>query len=159
MPHELQPNLLTCRPTSVTVKPDDIAVRLEVTTSPNTFVFRFDRRGAVELNYSVVYQGEAVNPREIGIVFTVPRTLERLSWRRKALWNFYPEGHPGRASGEALPFRNPSMWPAWKPGQAPPWPWELDSTDRGTADFRGTKYQIYRAALLDRIIKEWSFDA
>jgi hypothetical protein len=40
-------------------------------------------------------------------------------------------------------------WPKAVFGNAPPWPWELDSTAGGTNDFRSTKFNIYWASLTD----------
>jgi hypothetical protein len=152
VPTELQPELVGWSPSSTEVQDEGAVVRLEMKgESPEVsggFTLRFDDRGAITIQYHFEYKGPEITPREIGLLFTVPRACDRLQWKRKALWSFYPEGHIGRPEGEARPFRDPVHWPTLKVGQPPVWPWELDSTGRGTRDFRSTKYNIYRAALL-----------
>ena len=54
--------------------------------------------------FEVAYRLEmlkAVNPRQWGVVFTLPRTFDTLTWARDAQWSWYPDDHIGRPTGTA----------------------------------------------------------
>jgi hypothetical protein len=93
---------------------------------------------------------EAVDPRQIGMVFSVPRALDTLSWSRRGLWTVYPEDHIGRAQGRATAFPGPPPSGPAGPRTPPSWPWADDTNALGSRDFRSTKSNIYWAALTDR---------
>lgn len=96
-----------------------------------------------EYNFSAK---EAVDPRQIGLVFSVPRTNENLKWYRKGFWSSYPLWHIGRINGEALPFPS-NVFYINKLGVEPSGEWRFDANSLGTNDFRSTKDNIYWAAL------------
>jgi len=113
------------------------------------YTIRLDNSGGMVLDYRFEYDGSDMDVREIGILFDIAANRDVLSWKRRSQWSLYPAGHIGRPEGRAPAFRNPREWPPAVFGQAPPWPWELDSTDGGTNDFRSTKYNILWASLTD----------
>lgn len=89
-----------------------------------------------------------VNPRQWGVVFDAPRSYSRVFWRRKGMWNVYPEDHISRTAGSAelfysgLPARmNPRVEPAWA--------WSKDFNELGSNDFRATRRNIWYAGLTD----------
>jgi len=87
-----------------------------------------------------------VDPRQIGVVFDLPKACDTLAWQRKAQWTVYPPDHIGRPSGQARAFRQ-ARWPTIGPRQPPPWPWALDSNRLGTNDFRATRHNVFWASL------------
>jgi hypothetical protein len=71
---------------------------------------------------------------------------DQLHWRRWSEWGAFPEESISRTTGMAKARRDPKWGPAiWN--QAPAWPWALDETELGAADFRAVKFNIYRATL------------
>jgi hypothetical protein len=76
----------------------------------------------------------------------VQEACDELKWRRWSEWGVFPEESISRAEGTARARRNPKLGAArWN--ARPSWPWSLDETELGTADFRSIKYNIYEAAL------------
>lgn len=115
------------------------------------------KEAEIVLNYCFVKGGilvteynftakEAVDPRQIGLVFSVPGSNENLKWYRKGFWSSYPDWHIGRINGEALPFP-PNAFYINKLGGEPLGEWRFDANSLGTNDFRSTKDNIYWAAL------------
>ena len=90
----------------------------------------------------------ALNPRQTGMTFTLPRTCDTLTWRRRGQWSWYPEDHIGRLTGTASAFSGHTCGLAG-PRTAPTWPWSQDENAYGTNDFRSTKFNIFEAALTD----------
>jgi hypothetical protein len=105
----------------------------------------FLKDGGVMIRYSFT-AAEDVNPRQVGLVFSVPGSNNNLSWYRNGFWSSYPEWHIGRISGQATPFP-PDVFYLNRLGVRPEVEWRLDANSLGTNDFRSTKENIYRAAL------------
>ena len=57
-----------------------------------------------------------------------------------------PAGDISRTEGTARAHRD-TKWGKAVWNQRPAWPWSLDETELGTADFRSIKYNIYEATL------------
>jgi hypothetical protein len=90
---------------------------------------------ASRFTYRVDWTGPKAQVQELGWIFTMPKTHDRFSWTRDALWSVYPETHIGRATGTARPD---SM-------NVP-----LTKMDRPDAfDFNSTKYNCRFASLTD----------
>lgn len=102
--------------------------------------------GRLNLEYSYEMLHD-VNPRQWGMVVTVPRELDTLHWQREGLWTIYPEDHIGRLCGTARAFVSNERCGPSGPRRQPDYPWMLDSNALGTNDFRSTKEMIYRASL------------
>lgn len=92
---------------------------------------------------------------EAGVAFLVSKKLDTLTWKRKGLWDVYPDWHIGRLEGETKKY-NPGGVNA--PDADPGWEWKQDELDwalfgrceigrRGTRDFTSMKAYIERAAL------------
>lgn len=54
-------------------------------------------------DYRVGWTGEKTDLQEVGWVFEMPEAYKRFSWKRQAVWSYYPETHVGRPEGTALP--------------------------------------------------------
>lgn len=104
--------------------------------------------GAMEVHFRFTCR-EEIDPRQIGLVFSLPKEFDTLSWRRRGLWSDYPKDHIGRQVGSASAF--PGVLPVGPagPGISPSWPWSQDGSALGSRDFRSTKSHIERAILSD----------
>lgn len=116
------------------------------------FEIRIDGQGLMTTQYTL--RGQPHDMSEVGIAFTLPSSINRLTWNRKALWSAYPSDHIGRPDGTAM--RYPSG-PAETYRSEPKGPWAQDSKDfflygpddpgaRGTNDFRSLKENIWHAS-------------
>jgi hypothetical protein len=113
-------------------------------TGSTTWLIDQQGRGVVSCNYT--YSGPAMYTREAGIRFLLNPACETAQWRRWSEWGIFPNESISRTQGTANAQRDPSLGAAvWN--QPPAWPWSLDQTNQGTADFRSVKYNIYEAAL------------
>lgn len=86
-------------------------------------------------------------PRQLGLLFETPKSLNKLSWQRKGVWSLYPEDHIGRLQGEAWAVM-PGFDTSEGPEVQPTWPWGHAASFLGTRDFRSTKSNILKASLL-----------
>lgn len=105
----------------------------------------FMKDGAVSIKYKFT-AAEDVNPRQVGLVFSVPGSNKNMSWYRNGFWSSYPEWHIGRTYGKAVPFPSDVFY-LNRLGVKPEGEWRLDANSLGTNDFRSTKENIYWAAL------------
>jgi hypothetical protein len=71
---------------------------------------------------------------------------DQVRWRRWSEWGVFPQESISRIEGSAQAHRDPKWGPA-KWNLRPAWPWALDETELGTADFRSVKFNVYEAAL------------
>jgi beta-galactosidase len=140
--------------TSVAAQATDSGVKVriegEYTEAKGFYELTFSKTGVVSVHYrfTVTEQGKC-DPRQIGLVFTLPGNCQTLSWRRKASWSAYPDDHIGRAQGSAATFPKnvpPSGFAG--PHVEPNWSWSQDANRSGSNDFRSTKMNIIEAALL-----------
>jgi beta-galactosidase len=92
---------------------------------------------------------KALNPRQTGVTFVLPRTCQTLSWRRRGQWSWYPEDHIGRAVGTTKAFPAHASCGLAGPRTQPTWPWSEDYNEYGCNDFRSTKLNIFFAQLVD----------
>jgi len=110
-------------------------------------IYLFTNQGALEVSYNVKSKIE-INPRQFGLVFSVPRDIQNLRWYRKGLWSYYPENHIGRAFGEAIPFdKNAFFMDSFE--KEPASDWRFDANKLGTNDFRATRENIFWASLTE----------
>lgn len=127
----------------------DWCIRVEGTyaEAEGYFEYRFRATGEVEVTYHFTLL-EAVSPRQVGLVFSLPKTYDHIQWRRRGYWSVYPENHLGSLSGEAVAY-DPSLpvsglaGPSKQPAKA----WSFDQTAAGSNLFRATKENIYEATL------------
>jgi len=110
-----------------------------------TFRYYFAPEGKLLVRYSFT-AGKDIDPRQVGLVFTVPGSEKNLSWSRKGFWSSYPEWHIGRSVGQAVPFPQKAFFTG-TPWKKPETEWRFDANALGTNDFRSTKAGIYYASL------------
>ena len=103
--------------------------------------------GELELSYDFTIT-KAVNPRQVGLVFTLPLDCETLTWERIGYWDVYPADHIGRLKGTVKAsegFEATSVGPRVKPDH----PWRLDNLPYGNNDFCSTKHNVTIATVTD----------
>ncbi|HEY3757499.1 MAG TPA: glycoside hydrolase family 2 TIM barrel-domain containing protein [Opitutaceae bacterium] len=76
---------------------------------------------------------------EVGVSYMLPKSADRLSWRRRALWSTYPADHIGRPVG--LARREPPSAPSSH------WAEREDPAGAGTNDWRAMKEHIESASV------------
>jgi beta-galactosidase len=140
--------------TSVTARATDAGVKIRVegkyAEAGGFYEMTFAKTGVVSIHYrfTVTEKGKC-DPRQIGLVFTLPGDCRTLSWRRKADWNAYPDDHIGRPQGTAEAFaKNVPLCGFAGPRTQPTWSWSRDANRYGSNDFRSTKTNVFEAALL-----------
>ncbi len=87
-----------------------------------------------------------MDTRESGNRLTLKQRYHTLHWRRWAEWGIYPEDSISRPEGHAPAFRPGTSGPD-REGVRPNWPWSLDQTELGTADFHSVKLHFHEASL------------
>lgn len=147
----LQPPVMNWVASKVEAQTEDSSVVIRASGSypeySGVYTARIDASGRLTVDYRFQFNGTAAPVREIGLMFDLPATENILHWKHETQWSYYPAGHIGRPEGTAPAFRDPSAWPPAIAGEAPPWPWPLDSTAEGTNDFRSSKFNILWASL------------
>lgn len=101
-------------------------------------------RGVVGCDY--VYSGKPMDTREAGIRVLLKPACDEVKWRRWSEWGVFPKEDISRTEGVAKAHRD-RKFRAVKWNEKPSWPWSLDETDLGTADFRSVKLNVYEAGL------------
>jgi hypothetical protein len=144
----------------------EVVVSGEYTEAAGQFTLRFTPDGELnvlydfELNQTLmaVKDGHAppkivagrLRPRQMGIVFDLPKECDTLAWRRKTQWTYYPDDHIGRPEGKSKAFPGTPICQGSPFYHTEPiWLWSQDTTPQGSADFRSTKANIYEASLTD----------
>ena len=140
-------------PDSVVSGPDvrgsDIVYRVSSAGAAGTISFRpISDAGEFEVTYRLDILAD-VDPRQWGIVFTLPLEFDTLRWVRDAQWRWYPDDHIGRPAGSARADAVARRL-IEEPGKALTGPWALDANMLGTNDFRSTKGSIREASLVTR---------
>ena len=138
--------------TAETTADQGVTVRVEgaYAEAQGAYTFRFAKDGSLTLDYdfTVTEKGQC-DPRQIGVVFRLPRECDTLTWRRNAKWSAYPDDHIGRAQGTATAFvKGVPLSLLVGPRVLPTWSWSADASPHGCNDFRSTKMNVYEAALL-----------
>ncbi|MEW6744658.1 MAG: glycoside hydrolase family 2 TIM barrel-domain containing protein [Planctomycetota bacterium] len=103
--------------------------------------------GILTVQYQLTCR-EKIGPRQIGLVFDLPRSFDTLAWSREAQWSTYPDDHIGRPTGTAKAFYDGAP-PDCDRRVAPTCPWAHDSHPLGSNDFRATRTNIHWASLQD----------
>ncbi len=135
------------------VKEENGTVQLTVTgtyrEATGNIVTIFERDGSLRMAYHfTVSDSVKINPRQWGLVFSLPRGFDQLNWNRKGHWAIYPAddiaGNKGEAKAHAI------HQPYVEPWEKLSGPWSNDANDLGSNDFRSTKANIYSAAVKDK---------
>ena len=128
-----------------------LCIRVEGTyaEAEGYFEYRFQSTGEVQFAYHFTML-ENISPRQVGLVFSIPQSFDRIQWKRKGYWSVYPVNHVGSLSGEAMAY-DPSLPISGLagPSKQPKKDWSFDQTTTGSNLFRATKENIYEATLLD----------
>lgn len=104
--------------------------------------------GHMHINYDFTVD-KKVNPRQIGVVFSLPAAFEHFTWERKGYWDVYPDDHIARLKGTVAAsegFAATSVGPR----KMPTHPWRLDNLPCGNNDFCSTKNNVLNASLTDK---------
>jgi len=109
--------------------------------------YSFDTTALVTIDYEIMAH-EDINPRQIGLIFSMPGDFKHLSWKRNGQWTVYPDTHIGRPEGTATPFPK-GMLSTREFGATPSWSWEEDTHPMGSNDFRATRDRLTEASLTD----------
>ena len=121
---------------------------------PVEFECTIDGAGLITTRYRI--PGEDHGNACIGVAFLLPPTVEKLAWRRKALWSVYPDDHIGRPQGIAL---KQVSHPPQRYGTKPEWAWSQDTDDAflwgmtgsilyQSNDFRSLKENVFYASCI-----------
>ena len=112
-----------------------------------SFIYKFRASGGISIEYDFVLNDD-INPRQMGLVFDLPKKYENLYWKRKGYWSTYPDWHIARLEGKATASEGIESSPVG-PRTKPDHEWRHDRTKIGSNDFASTKHNIYRASLRD----------
>jgi hypothetical protein len=125
----------------------EIAVRDRYDGFAGTTKWLLDAKGIGRVEYDYAYSGERMDTREQGMRLLMSPKCDEVRWRRWSEWDIYPDDFIGRTEGAAKAHRDPKLGEdRWD--KKPTWPWSLDETELGTADFRASKFNIYEASLV-----------
>lgn len=121
---------------------------------PVDFEITIDGTGMIDTQYR--FSGERRGISQMGIAFILPKSVEKLAWKRSALWSVYPEDHIGRPQGVALKTPIHPM-PSYGAKPAGPWSAEMDDPflfgkeghgPQASNDFRAMKENIWWASCI-----------
>ena len=107
--------------------------------------YNFLKGGTLFVKYNFTASMD-INPRQTGLVFSLPGSVHNLNWHRKGFWTSYPDWHIGRIDGNTVPFP-PNVFYLNQTGVRPEGEWMFDANALGCNDFRSTKSGIYWAGL------------
>ncbi len=130
---------------------EGIRIRVEGSyrQAEGAYTLHLHEDGGIEIAYRFFCR-EEINPRQIGLVFTLPKEYDLLSWNRHGLWTLYPEDHIGRLNGQTRTTAGSLVSGPAGPRTKPPRAWAEDANILGSHDFRSTKSHIFWSALTDR---------
>jgi hypothetical protein len=135
----------------IELKAEPGGLRLTVHAHYNHFAgstsWLLDKNGHSVVTCDYTYSGPPMDTREAGIRFLVRPACDEVKWRRWSEWGAFPKESISRAEGSAKAHR-PTKWGAASWNLRPDWPWSLDETELGTADFRSVKFNVYEAGLI-----------
>ena len=107
------------------------------------FRLLFRPEGALRCGFDFTWTGGgAVSPRQIGVVFDLPRGVDHLSWQRRGQFSYYSPSDVGRNTGfDVRPLPCDSFFgsPGGACGQSAGTLWADDTTPAGSNDFRSTR--------------------
>jgi len=132
-----------------TTRIDGVLYQIKVNGSykeaKGSYTYTFKAMGRLTIEYDFTLK-EDINPRQIGLVFTLPDTYDQLHWKRKGYWSTYPDWHIARLDGSANAFEGVEATPVG-PRKNPYHEWRHDRTAIGSNDFASTKHNVLRASL------------
>ena len=109
-----------------------------------TYLFTND--GKLVTEYEVQYTKADISPYQYGLMLQLPKSFDRLNWKRKAEFTAYPANDIGRPEGMAtLNAKHAYAAEEWE--GVPKSDWKDDANDLGSNDFRSTKRYIQNVSL------------
>ena len=111
------------------------------------FEFNTDGSFSVSYDFRALVDFTSKNLlRQFGMLLTLPRSFDELTWDRKGLWTVYPGNDINRLNGtaKALPV---DLKYVEVPQQVPAGDWKDFANKLGSNDFRSTKDHIFKASL------------
>mgnify|MGYP003293972964 CR=1 FL=1 len=151
--------------TKVSIEGSEAVIDMDVIYSPiaAAYQIRIDNNGLMTVHYTIKRIPDPA-PRsftipwssadmggysEVGLVFTLPSSVDRLTWDRKGLWTTYPENHVGRNHGIAWKSPEGLDDKEWK-NLTYDFNWMGGSLARSTVpnDFRASKEYFSKADVL-----------
>jgi beta-galactosidase len=109
----------------------------------------FNTDGTVTVSYDYITLTDFTKNnllRQFGLLFTLPKSFDRLSWERKGLWSIYPENDINRLKGSAKALPRDLKY-VEAPLEVPIGEWKDNANKLGTNDFKSTKSNIIWASL------------
>ncbi len=138
---------------SVTTHLTDSLVRLVCKGThgdiPLTYTYTMNGDGQMRVDYIANITKVDYEIRQIGVGFNAPPAFDVLTWKRDALWGFYPADHIGRKEGTANAFYPETLDDYWRKRTIPTHSYAREGNSHGSTDFRSTKQQIVEASLSD----------
>ncbi len=135
---------------SVTSKDNTVTITVsdsyDIAKGGYTLTVGFGGTMVIDYDYEMT---AGINPRQYGMVMTLPGSFNKLNWRRKGIWTVYPEDHIARLEGSAKAFVGSEFSGTAGPVAKPDYAWRHDTNELGTNDFRSTKENIVNASLTD----------
>ncbi|MCF7855165.1 MAG: glycoside hydrolase family 2 [Candidatus Pacebacteria bacterium] len=133
---------------AVDAKADFVTLTGEYAGAKGSFTYTAGSNGELCVAYRFTMK-QKINPRQVGLVFDLPKNLNTIAWKRNAPYTVYPADHIGRPSGTASAFGKKDRYVAVKLREQPTWPWSEDVTEGGINDFRSTKENIVSYSVTD----------
>lgn len=130
---------------------DGVKIMMDViyTDAKGKQSYYFSNDRTVTTEYEVQYKGNDTLPRQYGMIMQLPKTFDKLSWKRKGDFSIYPANDIGRNEGFAmLNAKHLASVEEWS--VVPKGDWKDDANDLGSNDFRSTKRYIYQVLLSDK---------
>jgi len=144
--------LYTLFATNLTVQKeqDNIKFSMDVSyldcTGKQSYLFTND--GKLVTEYEVHYSKADISPYQYGLMLQLPKSFDKLTWKRKGEFTSYPANDIARQEGTAtLNAKHVNGVEEW--GVVQKGDWKDDANDLGSNDFRSTKRYIQNATLQD----------
>ena len=113
-----------------------------MTQAAGGFKLVFGANGLLRCSFDFTWSGATVDPRQIGVVFDLPRAVDNLSWQRRGQFSYYSETDIGRNAGfdvQPNPCHTFFGFSGDACGYSPATLWADDTTPAGSNDFRSTR--------------------
>lgn len=119
-----------------------------------TLIITEQAAGGIKMEYSLVVK-EAIDPRQWGMVFALPKSFDTVEWDRNDHWSWSPNSDIGRSQGYAKANPTDRKFMGYADG-APAHAWKEDANKLGSRDFRSTRSAINYCCLKDEQGNAWS---
>lgn len=121
----------------------DVFINMDVTynegNGEQTYLIK--RNGEIEATYKVTYKKDKIRPRQYGMIFQLPKSMDEISWERVGQFSIYSDDDISRNKGSAL-LNARHLATVESIGESPEKLWKNEANDLGSKDFRATKSNI-----------------